>query len=73
MFTSRKPGPDDAWEGIVEEKSRGMLDGANMYRFVTVRRTDGQSVKVRIERRLWKSIAVGDRLLKKPGSGPVKE
>ncbi|WP_328443465.1 hypothetical protein OG780_44035 [Streptomyces sp. NBC_00386] len=51
-------------EGIVEDKSRGMLDGANMYHFIEVRRTDGQSMKVRIDRRLWKSIEVGDRIVK---------
>ncbi|MEU0781588.1 hypothetical protein ABZ341_08380 [Streptomyces sp. NPDC006173] len=72
MFRSRKPGPDDAWEGMVEDKSRGMLDGANMYHFVKVRRTDGQVTKVRVDRGLWKSIAVGDRIVKEPGSGPVK-
>lgn len=72
MFKSHKPGSDDAWEGVIEDKSRGMLDGANMYHFVKLRRTDGQFVKVRIDRRLWKSIAVGDRLVKQPGGDPVK-
>lgn len=72
MFKSRKPGSDDAWEGIVEGKSRGMLDGANMYHFVKVRRPDGRSMKVRVERGLWKSVVVGDRIVKVPGSGPVR-
>ncbi|MCX5265651.1 hypothetical protein [Streptomyces sp. NBC_00199] len=72
MFTSRKPGSDDAWEGVVEERSRGMLDGANMYHFIKLRREDGQFMKVRIDRVLWKSVAVGDRIVKEPGSGPVK-
>ncbi|MFF0189260.1 hypothetical protein [Streptomyces sp. NPDC005244] len=72
MFRSHKTGPDDAWEGIVEDKSRGMLDGANMYHFVKVRRPDGQVDKVRIDRGLWKSITVGDRIVKEAGSGPVK-
>jgi hypothetical protein len=72
MFKSHKTGPDDAWEGIVEDKSRGMLDGANMYHFVKVRRADGYFLKVRIDRGLWKSIAVGDRLVKEPGSAPAK-
>ena len=49
-----------------------MLDGANMYHFVKVRRADGQFVKARVDRGLWKSIAVGDRIVKEPGSGPVK-
>ncbi|WP_428949842.1 DUF7489 domain-containing protein [Streptomyces sp. cg35] len=73
MFTSRKVRQDDAWEGAVTEKSRGMLDGSNMYHFVKVRRADGENVKVRISRRLWKAVAVGDRLVKRPGSDPVKE
>ncbi|MEW2164469.1 hypothetical protein AB0912_15955 [Streptomyces sp. NPDC007084] len=72
MFKSRKPAPGDAWEGVVEGKSRGMLDGANMYHFVEVRSADGQLTKVRVERRLWKSLAVGDRIVKEAGRDPVK-
>ncbi|MFJ3663263.1 hypothetical protein ACIPPM_22670 [Streptomyces sp. NPDC090119] len=72
MFKSRKPGQDDAWEGVVTDKSRGMLDGSNMYHFVELRLSDGESTKVRIGRRLWKDVAVGDRLVKRPGDDPVK-
>ncbi|MFF3772061.1 hypothetical protein [Streptomyces sp. NPDC002232] len=53
-------------------KSRGMLDGSNMYHFVEVRLTDGDVTKVRIDRRLWKSIEIDDRIVKEPGSEPVK-
>ncbi|GAA0466006.1 hypothetical protein GCM10010361_32640 [Streptomyces olivaceiscleroticus] len=49
-----------------------MLDGSNMYHFVEVSLADGESVKVRISRQLWKSIAVGDRLVKQPGTDPAK-
>ncbi|MCZ1005943.1 DUF7489 domain-containing protein [Streptomyces lydicus] len=73
MFTSREIGRDDHWEGIVTHKSRGMLDGSNMYHFVEVRLVDGESVKVRISRRLWKSIEVNDRIVKRPGSDPARE
>ncbi|MBJ7901832.1 hypothetical protein ACIQMP_13770 [Streptomyces sp. NPDC091385] len=73
MFTSRKPGQDDSWEGVVTDKSRGMLDGSNMYHFVQLRLPDGESRKIRIPRRLWKEVTVGDRLVKRPGSDPVKE
>ncbi|WP_018547849.1 DUF7489 domain-containing protein [Streptomyces sp. LaPpAH-108] len=73
MFTSRKPGRDDSWEGVVTDKSRGMLDGSNMYHFVQLRLSDGESKKVRIRRRLWKEVTVGDRLVKRPGADPVKE
>ncbi|MFH9229724.1 hypothetical protein ACH4NT_03875 [Streptomyces lydicus] len=72
MFKSRKNGRDDAWEGIVIKRSRGMLDGSNMYHFVEVRLADGESVQVRISRRLWKSIEVGDRIVKRPGADPAK-
>jgi hypothetical protein len=72
MFTSRKAGRDDSWEGTVTDKSRGMLDGSNMYHYVEVTRTDGESLKVRVDRRLWKSLAVGDRIVKQPGSDPAK-
>ncbi len=50
-----------------------MLDGSNMYHFVEVRLADGESVQVRISRRLWKSIEVGDRIVKRPGADPAKE
>ncbi|WP_432143365.1 DUF7489 domain-containing protein [Streptomyces sp. bgisy084] len=73
MFTSHKAGRDDSWEGIVIDKSRGMLDGSNMYHFVEVRLADGASVKVRISRRLWKSVEAGDRIVKRPGADPARE
>ncbi|MEW2129005.1 hypothetical protein [Streptomyces sp. NPDC005435] len=72
MFTSRTAGQDDSWEGVVTDKSRGMLDGSNMYHFVQLRLADGESRKVRIRRRLWKEVSVGDRIVKRPGSDPVK-
>ena len=72
MIKSHKVGRDDSWEGVVIDKSRGMLDGANMYHFVEVRLADSEPVKVRISRRLWKSIAVGDRIVKRPGADPAK-
>ncbi|MFJ5798471.1 DUF7489 domain-containing protein [Streptomyces decoyicus] len=73
MFKSRKIGRDDSWEGIVTNKSRGMLDGSNLYHFVEVRLADGEFVKVRISRRLWKSIEVDDRIVKRPGADPARE
>jgi hypothetical protein len=72
MFKSRKAGRDDSWEGVVTDKSRGMLDGSNMYHSVDVRLADGESRKVRISRQLWKSIAAGDRIVKRPGADPAK-
>jgi hypothetical protein len=73
MFRSRKPSRDDSWEGVVTDKSRGMLDGSNMYHFVEVHKAGGGPAKVRISRRLWQSLAVGDRVVKRPGADPAKE
>ncbi|MFI9031041.1 hypothetical protein [Streptomyces sp. NPDC053560] len=72
MAKAQKIGPDDSWDGVVTHTSRGMLDGSNMYHFVEVSLADGESIKVRISRRLWKSIAVGDRIVKRPGADPAK-
>ncbi|MGH4029037.1 DUF7489 domain-containing protein [Actinomycetota bacterium Odt1-20B] len=72
MFTSRKSGKDESWEGVVTDKSRGMTDGSNMYHYAEIRLTDGQTKKVRVGRSLWKDLAVGDRLVKEAGTDPVK-
>ncbi|WP_328296485.1 hypothetical protein OG389_00830 [Streptomyces sp. NBC_00435] len=72
MSKSHATGREDAWEGVVTGRSRGMLDGSNMYHFVEVRLVDGASVKVRVSRPLWKSIAVGDRITKRPNADPCK-
>lgn len=42
------------------KKSRGLYDGANMYRRLKVRTTGGSIVKARVDRRLWEAVAVGD-------------
>ncbi|WP_405657970.1 hypothetical protein OG379_00280 [Streptomyces sp. NBC_01166] len=72
MSKSQDTGRDDAWEGVVSHRSRGMLDGSNMYHFLEVRLVDGASVKVRVGRRFWKTIAVGDRIAKRPNADPYK-
>ncbi|GAA2156448.1 MULTISPECIES: DUF7489 domain-containing protein [Glycomyces] len=60
----------DEWSGVVEKKSRAAFDGANLYRQVTVRFDDGSEAKVRVPRSLWKTLAVGDRLVKEAGADP---
>ena len=60
------------WEGIVEKKSRGLYDGANMYRRLKVRLVDGSTTKVRVKRALWDSITEGDLVSKSHGQDPVK-
>ncbi|MFB8087433.1 hypothetical protein [Streptomyces sp. NPDC055992] len=72
MSKSQEMGRDDAWEGIVAHRSRGMLDGSNMYHFLEVRLVGGASVKVRVSRRFWKTVAVGDRIAKQPNADPYK-
>lgn len=62
----------DTWEGTVVKKTRGLLDGSNMYRRLKVRLDDGETVKVRVSRTLWDSVEVGDSVSKSEGQDPVK-
>ncbi len=60
----------DTWNGTVLKKSRGLFDGSNLYRQLTVRLDDGTSTKVRVDRALWKQLEPGDRLVKEAGADP---
>lgn len=60
----------DAWSGTVVRRSRGLLDGSNLYRRVTVRLEDGSTRRVRVGRELWEAVAVGDRLEQPAGGHP---
>lgn len=60
----------DAWNGVVVKKSRGLYDGANLYRRLEVKLEDGQVQKVKVNRDLWKQLEVGDRVVKEPGTDP---
>jgi hypothetical protein len=61
---------DETWDATVVKKSRAPLDGSNLYRRLTVRRADGQEDTIRVSRELWKSVEVGDRLVKAAGLEP---
>jgi len=61
---------EDDWSATVVKKSRGLLDGSNLYRRVTVRTDDGQTEKMRVARALWKELEIGDRLIKAAGEEP---
>jgi hypothetical protein len=61
---------EDDWSATVVRKSRGLLDGSNLYRRVTVRTDDGQTEKMRVARALWKELEIGDRLIKAAGEEP---
>lgn len=50
----------DTWSGTVVKKSRGLLDGSNMYRRLRVRLADGRIVRARVSRAEWDAIDVGD-------------
>jgi hypothetical protein len=62
----------DAWEGTVVKKSRGLLDGSNLYRRLHVRRTDGSVVRVRVSRALWNQVTVGDTVTKVAGQAAAR-
>jgi len=60
----------DAWSGTVVKKSRALLDGSNLYRRLRVRLDDGRELDVKVGREVWRELAVGDRLVKDPGTEP---
>lgn len=61
---------EDAWSGVVVKKSRGLYDGANLYRRLRVKLDDGEVQKVKVNRELWKQLEVGDRVIKDAGTDP---
>ncbi|GAA0927480.1 DUF7489 domain-containing protein [Virgisporangium aurantiacum] len=61
---------EDAWSGTVVKKSRALLDGSNLYRRLTIRLDDGTKIEVKVDRDLWKSVEVGERLVKQEGAKP---
>lgn len=60
------------WQGVVVKKSRGLLDGSNLYRRIAVRLDDGSTTKIRVSRELWTSLVVGDRIVKQSGCAPAR-
>lgn len=64
---------EDAWEGTVVKKSRGLYDGSNLYRRLTVELSDGSTIKIRPSRDLWETVSEGDTLIKTSGNNPVKK
>ncbi|MGA8112806.1 MAG: hypothetical protein WCA46_03980 [Actinocatenispora sp.] len=61
---------DDTWSGTVQKKSRGLFDGSNLYRRLTVKLDDGNSKTVRVDRALWSQLEVGDRVVKDADAEP---
>ncbi|MEU0870268.1 DUF7489 domain-containing protein [Nocardia brasiliensis] len=61
------------WQGTVVEKSRGLLDGSNLYRRLVVRLRDGSTLEVRVNRSLWNSLEPGDSVSKQAGADPAKD
>jgi hypothetical protein len=61
---------EDSWSGTVVKKSRGALDGSNLYRRLAVRLDDGTQLDVKVARDVWKQLEVGDRLIKPAGEDP---
>jgi len=63
---------EDAWSGTVVKKSRGLLDGSNLYRRVVIRTDQNQTEKLKVARDLWDELQPGDRLVKQTGEPPRK-
>ena len=62
--------PEITWSGTVVKKSRALLDGSNLYRHLQLRLDDGTTIRVKVDRKLWKELSVGDRLVKREGEDP---
>ena len=67
VFGRRRRRRAEAWAGTVAGKSRASPDGQNLYHYVQITLTDGQSKRIRVRRKLWKVISVGDEMSKRPG------
>jgi hypothetical protein len=61
---------EDSWSGTVLKKSRGLLDGSNLYRRLTIRTDDGRTERIRVGRAFWKELRVGDHVVKDVGEDP---
>jgi hypothetical protein len=67
MFFKRGFGQDDAREGTVGGTRRISPDGQNVYHRVTVTFADGAVRDIPVRRALWKTMDLGDRLVKQAG------
>ena len=64
----------EVWEGVVTDLSRGSADGQNMFHRVEMQLPSGETKELRIPGKLWKSLSVGDAVIKSAGSpDPVKK
>ncbi|XVU27639.1 DUF7489 domain-containing protein [Actinoplanes sp. CA-054009] len=52
------------------KKSRGLMDGSNLYRRLKVRLDDGAELDVKVDREVWDRLEVGDQVAKEEGGSP---
>jgi hypothetical protein len=60
------------WRGTVVKKYRALLDGSSLYRRILVRLDNGNTVKTRVDRDMWKALTIGDTVVKRIDSKPQK-
>jgi len=58
---------DNAWEGVVKDKSRSSPDGRSFYHALTVVLDNGTTKKVQVPGRFWTGVSAGDRVVKRCG------
>jgi len=63
----RGAGRGETWEGLVTDRKRASYDGQNMYHWVIVTLADGSTKEIRVRGGVWKTLNVGDRLVKRAG------
>jgi hypothetical protein len=60
------------WEGTVVKKYRALFDGANLYRRLAIQLDDGHTITVRVDRRTWNTLSVGDPVSNTAKAGIVR-
>jgi hypothetical protein len=69
----RRATRDEAWTGVVTDRKRGIPDGQTVVFRITVSLDDGSTRNVRVRRSLYRSLDVGDHVVKHAGDrNPVK-
>ena len=64
---------NEAWAGVVTHRKRSAPDGQTVVHKITVTLNDGSTRKVRIRGSLYRSLDVGDHVIKHAGDRyPVK-
>jgi hypothetical protein len=66
MF-GRRVRRDDGWDGVVTRKKIRSPNGQIIFHVLEVALSDGGEQEIRVHGGFWRTVSVGDRLIKEPG------